>query len=609
MNKTIKIIGGIVVFIVAIAVGAIAAFKSMDINHFKDEIAAEIKIITGRDVKIAGDLSLSISSNPKLRVEGVTFANAPWGSNPEMIVLESLEAQVNLLPLVSGNIEINYINISGLDILLETNAKGKANWDFLPKTENKIEEKNNNQTAALPKVNDVRLDNIKITYIDSGIDGGEKSKVSLNIPRINLTAGEAGKQMKASIDAQLNNIPLSIIANLDGGENVYKIKDIQALLGNSDITGNITISTSGPKPAVDAVFKSTLLDINEIGGNKKSKKIKPKDKFFSNDEIDFSGLNAFDATIKYQADKIKADALALKKLAIKITIKKGKLSVNPFEVELSGGFIKARVDIDGAKKTPRIYSRMSARGVDAGKLLKEFDLGNYLSLKTDFEAEIKGTGASPHKIMAGLGGTVRIVGKEGRINDGVISAVSTGLADALPWVAREDSNIINCMLADVSIKSGVAIINKMFMDTNGMKVNGSGDANLGSEELNITITPVAKNVSLGSFAVPLSITGQFVSPDVGINPAGAVVGTIGNVGNIVGSGAGTLGGLLGSISGNSTSTTEYDPCIKALSGKKNVPAPVVKKSTTSNPTDAVKDITKSLEKGIGGALKGIFGTK
>ena len=605
MNKAIKIIGGIAVFAVAMVVAAVVAFKSMDINHFKDEISAEIKIITGRDVKIAGDLSLSISSNPKLRVEGVTFANAPWGSNPEMIVLESLEAQVNLFPLVSGNIEINYINISGLDILLETNAKGKANWDFLPKTENKTEVKNRNQITALPKVHDIRLSDIKITYID----GGQKSKVSLSIPRMNLTAGDAGKQMKASIDAQLNNIPLSIIANLDGGENVYKINDIQASLGNSDITGNITISTSGSKPAVDAVFKSILLDINEISGNKKSRETKPKDKLFSNDKIDFSGLNAFDAKIKYQADKIKAAALALKNLAIKITIKKGKLSLNPFEVELSGGFIKARVDIDGGKKTPRVYSRMSARGVDAGKLLKEFDLGNYLTLKTDFEAEIRGAGISAHKIMAGLGGNVRIVGKEGRINDGVISAVSTGLAGALPWITRADSNIINCMIADIPIKSGVATINKMFMDTNGMKISGSGNANLGTEELNITISPVAKNVSLGSFAVPLSITGQFANPEVGINPAGAVVGTIGNVGNIVGSGAGTLGGLLGSLGNNSTPTTEYDPCIKVLSDKKNAPAPVLKKSTTSNPVDAVKDITKSLEKGIGGALKGIFGTK
>ena len=43
-------------------------------------------------------------------------------------------------------------------------------------------------------------------------------------------------------------------------------------------------------------------------------------------------------------------------------------------------------NIDGSKKTPRIYSRMSARGMDAGKLLKEFDLGNYLTLTTDFEA-------------------------------------------------------------------------------------------------------------------------------------------------------------------------------------------------------------------------------
>ena len=613
MNKIIKIIGGMVIFAVAIVMGAIVAFKSMGINHFKDEIAAEIKVITGRDVKIAGDLSLGISFNPKLRVEGVTFANAPWGSNPEMIVLELLEAQVNLLPLVSGNIEINYINISGLDILLETNAKGKANWDFLPETKTEIETKNTDEISALPSVNDIRLSDIKITYID----GGEKSKVSLSIPRMNLTAGGAGG-MDASIDAKLNDISLNIFANLDGGADIYKIKNIKASLGDSDFTGNVTINTSKAKPIIDADIKSVLLDINGISGDEKNKKspdsdqdqATAKDKLFSNENIDFSGLNALDAKIKYQATSIKADAVVLKNLATITTIKKGKLSLNPFKIEVGKtGFINARVDIDGAKKTPRVYSRISARGVDVGKLLKEFDLGNYFTLKTDFEAEIKGTGVSAHKIMAGLGGNVRIVGKEGRINDAIISTISTGLADALPWVARADSNIINCMIADIPIKSGVATINRMFMDTNGMKISGSGNANLGTEKLNITVTPAAKNISLGSFAVPISITGTLANPEVGINPAGAVVGTIGNVGNIVGSGAGTIGGLLGSLGGGSTPKTEYDPCIKVLSDKKNAPAPVLKKSTTSDPIDAVKDITNSLGKGIGGALKGIFGTK
>ena len=602
MNKIIKIIGGLVIFVIAILVGAIAALKSMDINHFKDEIVAEIKVITGRDVKIAGDLSLGISSTPKLRVEGVTFANAPWGSSPQMIVLELLEAQINLLPLISGNIEINYLNMSGLDLLLETSAKGKANWDFLPET------KNNNKTTALPSIRDVRLRDIKITYID----GGKKSKVSMIIPRMNLTQAGAGSQMEASIDAKLNDIALNIFAKLDGGENVYKIKDIKASLGASDFTGNVTINTSGPKPVVDADIKSILLNISEISGGEKNKKSQDpaKDKLFSDERIDLSGLSAFDAKIKYQADNLKTDALTLRKLATITTIKNGKLSLNPFELEVGkAGFIKARVDIDGAKKTPSIYSRMSARGVDAGKLFKEFDSGNYLTLKTDFEAEIKGAGVSLHKIMAGLSGNVRLVGKEGRINDAVISTVSAGLMAALPWVAREDSNIINCMIADIPIKSGVASINRMFMDTNGMKISGSGNANLGTEELNITISPVAKNVSLGSFAVPLSVTGQFTDPKIGINPAGAVVGTIGNVGNIVGSGAGTIGELLGALGNNSKQTTEYDPCIEVLSDKKNAPAPVLKKSTTTSPTDAVKNITNTLEKGIGGALKSIFGTK
>ena len=253
-------------------------------------------------------------------------------------------------------------------------------------------------------------------------------------------------------------------------------------------------------------------------------------------------------------------------------------------------------------------------------MLEELDFGNFLTLKTDVEIKFKSSGNSAHEIMAGLDGYARLVGSDGRLNDAVLATVSTGFMDALPWVANADSNIINCVVADFPVKSGVAVARRMFMDTNGMSVNASGSINLGKETIDLLISPVAKNVSLGSFAVPVGLTGTLAKPEFGINPAGAVVGTIGNVGKIVGSGAGSIGDLLGGVLGvgrNDQPPSEYDPCINLLSNKKSAPAktpvsnkPKPQKSTT---IDKVKDITKGIgqgiEQGIGGAIKGIFGNQ
>src|SRR5512143_69887 len=125
---------GLVVLVVAVVVAGIAILKSQDFNQYKGLIAEKVKEATGRDLTLAGDVDLVISWNPALAVNDVTFSNASWGSRPELIKMKRLEAEVRLIPLLSGNVEVNRIVLKGADILLETNDKGQGNWVFTPAT-------------------------------------------------------------------------------------------------------------------------------------------------------------------------------------------------------------------------------------------------------------------------------------------------------------------------------------------------------------------------------------------------------------------------------------------------------------------------------------------
>jgi uncharacterized protein involved in outer membrane biogenesis len=116
--------------LIAVVVGGIAVLKSTDFNQYKPRIAAEVKKATGRDLVIAGDLGVEISLNPAVAVEGVSFANAEWGSRPEMVTLDRFEAQIAVLPLLFGRLEIDRLVLVGADILLEVDEKGRANFAF-----------------------------------------------------------------------------------------------------------------------------------------------------------------------------------------------------------------------------------------------------------------------------------------------------------------------------------------------------------------------------------------------------------------------------------------------------------------------------------------------
>jgi len=130
MKRASRISFGLVVVVVAVIAAGVAILKSMDFNEYRDLIAAKVEEATGRKVAIAGDLDLGISLTPSLKLEGVTFANADWGSRPEMARLDRLEASVELIPLLSGEARINKIELSGVDLLVETDKDGRGNWEF-----------------------------------------------------------------------------------------------------------------------------------------------------------------------------------------------------------------------------------------------------------------------------------------------------------------------------------------------------------------------------------------------------------------------------------------------------------------------------------------------
>ena len=126
MKRAWKILAVIAVLLVAVVVAGVAVLKSMDFNEYRGLIAEQVKAATGRDLTIAGDLRLDISLTPAVAVEGVTFANAAWGSRPEMVTLRRLEVQVELLPLLTGDVRVTRVVLIGLDALLD----GMSRMDF-----------------------------------------------------------------------------------------------------------------------------------------------------------------------------------------------------------------------------------------------------------------------------------------------------------------------------------------------------------------------------------------------------------------------------------------------------------------------------------------------
>lgn len=237
--KTISILG---VLLIAVVVAAVAVLSSLDFNDYKGIIAEEAKKATGRDLKISGDLKLNISLTPSLYVDGVTFANAPWGSQPDMVTLKRLEAEVALLPLLSSKVDVNRVVLIGLDLLAETDNQGRGNWQF-GAADGKSAAPADKPSGGgnLPLVRKVHIKDLRVTYRDGRT--GEQTRLTL--PSLDLGADGIEAPLRIALKGDVNGEDFSAAGTIAsirqltaGGEMPLDLK-AQALGADMTVRGAI----------------------------------------------------------------------------------------------------------------------------------------------------------------------------------------------------------------------------------------------------------------------------------------------------------------------------------------------------------------------------------
>jgi len=264
MKLWVKAASALGVVLIAVAVASVAALKSMDFNAFKVDVEKRIEDATGRKVTIAGDLKLSISLSPSLNVSGVTLSNATWGDKRPMMVMKNLQAKINVLSLLSGRIDVESLVLDGLTLVLQSDGKGRANWEF----ESGAAQASSSLGALTftPRVRDVRLRNVDLTYID-GASGG---RFQVFLRTVDLQAESFTSPMTAVIDAAYKGInvharaklgSLQLLVGTEGGSFPVDL-NVQAPGVTVTVTGGVDQPQAGM--AVKARVQVTVTDMTTL---------------------------------------------------------------------------------------------------------------------------------------------------------------------------------------------------------------------------------------------------------------------------------------------------------------------------------------------------------
>lgn len=126
VRRSLKWAGGFFLALVVLCVLFVALF---DWNWLRGPIARWATEKTGRELALNGDLAVKLRwLQPRIRAEGVAFANPPWAKEKQMLTADAAEITIDLPQLFARHIHLSEVRLDRGVVYLEQSVDGRKNW-------------------------------------------------------------------------------------------------------------------------------------------------------------------------------------------------------------------------------------------------------------------------------------------------------------------------------------------------------------------------------------------------------------------------------------------------------------------------------------------------
>jgi uncharacterized protein involved in outer membrane biogenesis len=592
MSKPIKIIIGILGgVILLLGVGVWYAASKVDPVQLTKLLSISVKAATGRDLKIAGPVTLSFFPRISVSAEDLSLSNASWAPNPEMLTLQHIEMDIQMLPLLRGQIEIASVKLGGLELLLQKNASGKANWDMSSETPNTADASSARGTDAasngLISMDSISVLDARVRYLDAS-----GSTSSYQIKRLTLTEG--GDTTAISFNMQTHGQTLGLIGKTGSLSRLLKSGDFSSMQFPLDL--NLTMNgksmlikgevTKTPKalPSVNLSLNSKAFDwptweaaanqpAGSITGTKPSSVTdhgqKPQSShLFSDEGIPFDALPQVTGRVVVNIAELGLPRRKpIENFQAVLQLGGSAIDVPHLTFQLGKGSADLQIHLSRLNTAnPALSVKGVTKDFTLEGLFARLDPDSAISggsMKLAFDLRV--SGRSLHQMAANSSGKIQLSASQAQVGANFLNDagdfVVTLLDSMNPLRKKSNATILECAVAYLPINNGqINIANTVGAETDRLDVVLAGSINLKTEVVDLTINPREKSgLTTGlDLAGLVKIGGTLTSPKAGINQAGVV-------NSAVSIGLGILTGGATILAENARSmTSKGHPCRDAL---------------------------------------------
>ena len=230
--KIVLIAVGILAVVIAAGVAYVAS--TFDPNQYKPQIVKAVKEHTQRTLKLEGDIGLSFFPGIGARLGKAALSER--GRDKEFAAVEDLRVAVKLMPLLSRQVVVDAVEVTGLRVNLVKYKDGKSNFDDLGSAPQEKKPGPASGEAAPVKIDidHVRIDNASVTYADQAT-GARYSlsrgnivtgRIASGVPTdIEISVAAQSDKPKAAIETRLK---ARLTFDVEGQRYALKGLDLQA---------------------------------------------------------------------------------------------------------------------------------------------------------------------------------------------------------------------------------------------------------------------------------------------------------------------------------------------------------------------------------------------
>lgn len=336
---------------------------------------------------------------------------------------------------------------------------------------------------------------------------------------------------------------------------VLRIEDMAGRVGNSDLAGKLRIDTGRERLFIGADLHSKVLDYRDIGPliglsppveaqapqpdqagaappvadktlpaerppASAPARDAPPPRVLPDAPLAAEQIRAVDAKVKFHGDKVEAPNVPLNAVDLDLTLQDGLLEIKPLRLGVAGGQVNADIRLD---------ARHDPVTTDYDVRLSRFRLERFLDSAglsgsgngiIDGRIRLTGQGDSVRKSLGSANGNMRFVIDHGTISNLAVALAGLDIARALGLWATGDAPIpLRCFVADFDVRKGVMTPKTFVLDSSNSTLTAEGDISLADEQLDLRLLAHPKTPTLVSARSPITVSGAFSRPSVGVEAA------------------------------------------------------------------------------------------